>query len=53
MGYSPMTGPESGVDLRRKRFRALLEAGALGLEEVDSVVLMAKYIPAGGWEGWK
>jgi hypothetical protein len=44
-GFFPVS---DGVDLRRKRFGPLLEAGALGVEEVDSVVFMVKYIPPEG-----
>lgn len=40
-GFETLTA----VDLRRKRFRPLLEAGAVRLEEVDSVWFMVKYIP--------
>lgn len=43
LGYTALT---DGVDLRRKRFGPLLEAGALGVEEVDSVLFMVKYIPS-------
>lgn len=40
-GFETLTA----VDLRRKRFRPLLDAGAVRLEEVDSVWFMAKYVP--------
>jgi hypothetical protein len=39
-GYIPVH-----TDLGRKRFRPLLEAGAIREEDVENVVLMCKYIP--------